>query len=457
MLLSFSLANFRSFRAEQTLSMLASKRLGPCADSRHVCQLPGTQEHALRVAALYGANGAGKSNLARAVLALQRLVCQGTAPGDEMQREPFLLDEHSRSVPTSFEVQFAQEGSVFRYGVCLDALRVHEEWLSMYVGKKERNLFTRVSTDSGSTTVELGPAANGDGGSTKVQSLAEVAARPNQLFLTEVRNLDDPKAQGPRLHSVIQWFTSTLKVIPPGAAFASLTERVTSDKEFARFAGEFLRNASTGVRFLDAEYLDVPKSKVPGELLDGPEGQGPEHFLRFLASRGWEFVGERGNDSLTLRRIVATHTGQDGHTVSLPLNEESDGTRRLLHLLPALYQLTKDSRVYVVDELERSMHPILARKFVEFFVKAGGGSSSQLIFTTHESGLLDLDLVRRDGIWFAEKDRDGATHLYSLADFKVRNDLRIDKGYLQGRFGAVPFLGGIDRLLEHETLAEAVQ
>ena len=100
------------------------------------------------------------------------------------------------------------------------------------------------------------------------------------------------------------------------------------------------------------------------------------------------------------------------------------------------------------------MHPILARKFIEFFLKGARSTNSQTIFTTHESTLLDLDILRRDGIWFTEKNEFGATHLYSLSEFKVRNDLRIDKGYLQGRFGAIPFLGGIDHLIEAETGAE---
>lgn len=457
MLLSFSVANFRSFRVEQSLSTLASKRLGPCAGSAHVYPLPGTQEHALRVAALYGANAAGKSNVVRACLALQRLVCEGTDPGDEMPRDPFLLDDSSRNEPTSFEVQFVQDGTVFRYGACFDAQRVHEEWLSAYEGKKERSLFARTSTDTGDTTVELGPAATGESSTTKLRSLAEVAARPNQLFLNEVRNLDNPQAQGVRLHCVIQWFTSTLKVIPPGAAFVSLIEKVASEEEFARFASEFLRDASTGISSLETESLEIPKSQFPPAVLDTLEGERHDRYLPAPLPVGWEFVKETGGDTVKIRRIVASHVDEERRTVQLPLNKESDGSQRLLHLLPALYQLAKHPRVYVVDELERSMHPMLARKFVEFFVKAGDGSNSQLIFTTHESGLLDLDLIRRDGIWFAEKDRDGATHLYSLADFKVRNDLRIDKGYLQGRFGAVPFLNGLDRLIERQTSTEAAR
>jgi AAA15 family ATPase/GTPase len=136
--------------------------------------------------------------------------------------------------------------------------------------------------------------------------------------------------------------------------------------------------------------------------------------------------------------------------VSLDLQEESDGTRRLLNLIPAL-QTHGGSAVYFIDEIDRSLHPMLVWKFLEFFLKSPADGHRQIIVTTHESNLLDLDLLRRDEIWFAEKDQDAATHLYSMVDFKVRKDHEIRKHYLQGRFGAVPFLGNLDRLLEEQT------
>jgi AAA15 family ATPase/GTPase len=155
------------------------------------------------------------------------------------------------------------------------------------------------------------------------------------------------------------------------------------------------------------------------------------------------------------RRITARHDTPQGDQVEFLFKDESDGSRRLMHLLPALFVLKTSGGAFVIDELERSMHPMLARKLVEFFINTANSLPSQVIFTTHESTLLDLDLMRRDEIWFAEKDQAGATHLYSLADFKVRKDLRIEKGYFDGRFGAIPFLGGIDRLIEEQSSAEA--
>jgi len=448
MLLSFSVENYRSFGTEQTLNLLASKRSRPNFPSHHCCKVPGTEEHALRVAALYGANGAGKSNLVGALALLKRLVVSGASPGEPVPYKPFLLDPESPTKPTSFELQFLEEDEVFRYGICYDAKRVHEEWLDVYEGAKERNLFSRGDKEDGSVEVSLGPAAGEKNGSQKIRALAEVGARPNQPFMTEVVNLDDPKAQGPRFQRAVNWFKSTLLAVGPDTRFGLLPLHmlIAKDEGFAEFAGRFLREASTGIADLVARTEVIPRSELGSafvsELMEG-------------LSEGSVAVTHGPSELVSLHRILALHDSARDLRVAFPLNEESDGSKRLLDLLPALYRLTGQGGVFVIDELERSMHPMLARKFIESFLKIAPKSQSQLIFTTHESTLLDLDLLRRDGIWFAEKDDKGATQLYSLADFKVRKDLRIEKGYLEGRFGAIPFLGGIDHLIEEGATAEA--
>ena len=132
----------------------------------------------------------------------------------------------------------------------------------------------------------------------------------------------------------------------------------------------------------------------------------------------------------------------------LPLSAESDGTLRLLHLIHALYEVQPGKAVYFIDELDRSLHPLLVYKYLEYFLSVCTQSPCQIIVTTHETHLLDLDLLRRDEIWLAEKDSSAATHLYALTEFNVRKDLQVRKGYLGGRFGAVPLLGGIDQMRE---------
>jgi hypothetical protein len=153
--------------------------------------------------------------------------------------------------------------------------------------------------------------------------------------------------------------------------------------------------------------------------------------------------------SMSLRSV---HAVADGREVMMNFSEESDGTRRLLNLIPALHGLKENPMVFFIDEIDRSMHPMLSWKFLDCFLKTNG--HGQLLVTTHESNLLDHNLVRRDEVWFAEKNLRSATQLYSLSEFQIRKDLEIRKHYLQGRFGAVPFLGEIDRLFPEKGACE---
>jgi hypothetical protein len=328
----------------------------------------------------------------------------------------------------------------------------------VYEGKKERNLFTRASAEDGAVSVRLGSAAKDASRSqNKMKALVEVGARPNQLFLTEIVNLDDPEAQGPHFPRAITWFRSMLQIIEADARFTKLAEMIAADERFVAFASRFLQDASTGIANLEVHTDEITRSAVAPYVWDGlveRVREGDE--VPFLMEEGQIVVLSRPEqDAIKVDSIEALHESANGKRIRFPLHEESDGTQRLLNLLPALQFATRLGCAFVIDELERSMHPMLARKFVDFFLKAVPNLERQLIFATHESTLLDLELVRRDGIWFTEKDPEGATHLYSLADFKVRKDLRIDKGYFQGRFGAVPFLGGIDRLMEEQAAREA--
>ncbi len=452
MLLSFSVENFRSFKEEQTLGLIASKRLGDTSNPTHCIPIPDTDEASLRVAAIYGANGAGKTNLVRALRMVEQMVLHGTPPGKRISHEPFLLDNEEQEKPTCFELQFLQDGRVFRYGFCFDTESIYEEWLSFYEGKKERSIFTRIPSKKGAANVELGPNSGGYAYPARLMALAKVGARPNQLFLTEIVNLDDEEDQGALCQEAITWFSSTLSIIEVGSRFEMLAETLATDNVFADFAGTFLREANTGIAGLSVQTKEIPRAKastVPSDIWTQLDQNLEEDHVAVLPGPDGAdlFIDGSQKDVVKLRQITARHDAL-GCDVQFPLHEESDGSRQLLNLLPALYKQQKAGGVFVIDELERSMHPILARKFVEFFLKTAKGSNSQLIFSTHESTLLDLDILRRDGIWFTEKDESGATQLYSLADFKVRNDLRVDKGYLQGRFGAIPFLGGIDHLIE---------
>lgn len=455
MIVSFSVENFRSFAGDETFSLVASNRFAGHHES-HAVPIPGASERVLRTAVLYGANGAGKSNLFKALMYLRTMALRARKKNSGTGRESFRFADAGDS-PSSFDLQFIAGGKLYRFGFKVDDNRVSEEWLVRIEGGKEKELYERITDAAGKVRVE----ANGlKSSGNKIGALASIGGPQNQTFLATARVTLDPVDYGDELTSVFEWFEETLTLIRPDAPFAQLGSLLAHDVEFLKFASEFLKSTSTGVNNLNVVKKELSedqlRSLLPDKLVTDIISDMNEDGMSVVAlGEGREVLVERtGENHYYLLTVQAEHEHQAGRVIPLELAEESDGTRRLLHLIPALHHLRTKGGVFVIDEIDRSMHPMLTWKFLEFFLSCCEGEQRQIIVTTHESNLLDLELLRRDEIWFAEKDKGGATKLYSLTDFKVRTDLAVRKHYLQGRFGAVPFLGSLDRLLVAEDVAE---
>lgn len=444
MLVSFSVSNFRSFDGEQTFSLVASNRLSGKHEG-HLVAIPNSDSRVLRAGVIYGANGAGKSNLFKALRLLKAIATSTRKKGAPIRREAFRFGDRLAE-PTTFDLQFISHNQLFRYGVKVNDTQVLEEWLMRISDGTEKSVYERISTADGGVQVELGKAAETN---SKFNALARIGGPRNQSFLATIWSTLDGRELTEDVIHVYLWFMRLGLVSPR----QSETGRLWADPGLLEFASDFLRSSSTGVESLavvgtpltEEEFTAlVPRGSVP-ELSENGSSE-------YLLPNNDVVVRVERDDGLrySRRRLQALHHISSGGTACLDLPDESDGTRRLLQLIPALHQLRSSGNVYVIDEIDRSLHPMMVRNFLEFFLNSREGEHRQLIVTTHESSLLDQDLLRRDEIWFAEKDKAGATSLYSLLDFKVRNDLEIRKHYLQGRFGAVPFLGGIKRLMEDE-------
>ncbi len=453
MLISFSVGNFRSFSDEQTLSFVASKKLA--SHSNHLFPIPDTKQHVLRMAVMYGANGAGKSNLFKA-LSFAKSIAVGTrAKGATTGREAFCFPNHSEE-PSSFDLQFISEGGVYRYGFKVSDNHITEEWLFKVKGSRERILYERITESEGKVIISSPGFKSAD----KVSLLAEIGGPQNQSFLATVIATIDSTDVSADIRAVSNWFQLHLNLIGPHDPIEPIGHTLSTDSEFLQFAGDFLRSSSTGVERLNVDKVEISEEEltrllpkhVKDKLLADLESDGEGTAIVSLG-KDVEVLLERKDSNQFYRiTIQATHKTSANYVGSLDLSEESDGTRRLLQLMPVLHRAKSDSEVYFVDEIDRSMHPMLIWKFLESFVRSCCDGDSQLIVTTHESNLLDLDLFRRDEIYFVEKNDSLATQVYSLMDFKVRKDLEIRKHYLQGRFGAVPFLGNVDRLVELESV-----
>lgn len=450
MLVSFSVSNFRSFDQEQNLSLVASGRLGG-AHETHAIPVPSSAEKVLRAGVLYGANGAGKSNLITALQYAKRVALGLRTASSGTGRVPFRLREQ-RDQPSTFDLQFVANGNLYRFGFSVDDERILEEWLIHVVGNKESPIYERCADADYRVKIE---APGLKDGSVRLKALVTVGGRHNQSFLATVRANLESRDFGDHLGAVINWLDDGLTVIGPDTRPNIVGEQLAINEEFRKFAGNFLKASSTGVDRLNVERTELSKGEMQALVPEATlfsilKGLDQQDSLMMRLPSGRELLVERKSDGDHFYQVAiqVTHRDESEKEAALELAEESDGTRRLLDLISALYSLTRRSAVYVIDEIDRSIHPMLVYKFLEYFLSVCTRMPCQVIVTTHETHLLDLNLLRRDEIWFVEKDGASATRLFSLTDFKVRKDLQIEKGYFEGRFGAVPFLRDIDRLIE---------
>ncbi|CUI06242.1 AAA family ATPase [Massilia antarctica] len=453
MLVSLSISNFRSFLSEETFSLVASKRLA-ATHPNHIVPIPNSDESVLRTAVIYGANGAGKSNLFRALRYVQLVGLRPNKKNNGSRRERFDFSEDSARLST-FDVQFIANEKLYRFGFKCDDSRINEEWLVEVIGGRERVIYERVTHSDGRVEIE---APELEKVNKKISAIITIGGPQNQSFLSTINATLESEDFGDDLSKVIEWFAKDLNLIAPNQVYAPLAHELVEDSKFLRFAGDFLKSSATGIDHLITDKKEMSeeelKALVPSDVWNkfiehaSDADEGEMGLLRM--PNGDSLIIEKTSENHFYKISVrAAHRMGDGRFSQLDLKEESDGTRRLLDLVPALHYLHNNNNgVYFIDEIDRSMHPMLVRRLIEFFLASCTRASGQLIVTTHESTLLDLDLLRRDEIWFAEKDGDLETKIYSLMDFKVRTDLDIRKNYLNGRFGAIPFLGDWKALLK---------
>jgi uncharacterized protein len=441
MLLQFTFENFACFSEESHFSMVAS------ADEEHADHLvqieTGRKPRILRTATLYGANAHGKTKMIEALRFARSLIVDGTKSGQPIRVSPFRLDKQRLDAPSRFEFVISYESVEYTYGFLVDSERVHEEWLYARPNVQEVPYFERVTDSQEKVTVEAGFSLVGR--AKKERQFIEFVAkgtRPNQLFLTEAvdRNVE-------KLEPLYNWFKDVLTIISATARFQPIEVRSSKEQDFVTFIGNFLKKAGTGIDSVEAveEEWDYDKCLpgVPEDIKNKMEADVKKgRIINFMTDEGASFsicIDKSGK--IVMVRLKTVHVGKDGLRVLFDFEEESAGTQRLMDILPILADIRADEKVYVIDELDRKLHPLLSRLFIESYLEqCCDERRGQLIFTTHDTHLLDLNLLRRDEIWFLQKDSEGSSKLYSLSDLKVRPDLKIEKGYLNGRFGGIPVI-----------------
>ncbi len=451
MLLQFSVVNFLSIKDEVVLNMAPAK--SRTMRNHEITDARNKKTTALPLASIYGANASGKSNLVIGMVFAKNLIIKGTRGDQKTGATPHRLDPKSEKQPCRFEFVFKHDGVLYTYGFVVSPEAVLEEWLFAYFSNQEAKIFERTTQD-GTTKVEPGPKLIKDAGGTRFIEFIAKSTRPNQLFLAEAveKNIEFVKP-------VAHWFSDHLKIIEADAHFFALASQASADGGLLEYLSHFLRIADTGVKGIRSVREEVDLEKYLG--ISSAQTEEIREKLLSQTNEGHAGVFEvtKAGRTLSLRReedgtivrheLKTEHQQTEGGEVKFDISSESDGTRRLMHLAPILYDMSQHDVVFVVDELDRSLHTALAKLFIES-VLAGvfeKGLRSQLILTTHDTNLLDRKLLRRDEIWFMEKDNEGASHLSSLAEFKVSDGLNYENGYLNGRFGAIPFVGNYRELL----------
>lgn len=420
MLIRFRVSNYRSIRETQELSLVASSR----DDRDDVYHDQATGLDLLRVAAIYGANAAGKTNVLAGLEFLQNAVRDshsGWKPEEPIPWEPFLLDAESRARPTSFEIDFLLAGTRYQYGVELDAERVRKEWLHAYPSQRRQVWFDR---DAGAAEpFTFGKHLKGN--NRTIESLT----RKNSFFLS-VAAANNHQALLP----VYLWLVGDLRFLAPANRPAQEAHNLLlldgAEKLRARVLS-LLQLADLGI--VDIEVRREPFSFEEFYRMSLEDNRRAERRLRLRN------VLERG-----LPKLVLQHQSHGG-AVPFTLENESHGTRAWLTLTVVLLYALDSGGILAVDELDASLHPRLCFELLRLFQDpAWNPKGAQLIFNTHDTTLLGNLLgepgLHRDQVWFVEKDSEGATHLYPLTDFSPRKDENLERGYLQGRYGAIPFI-----------------
>lgn len=401
MILKFCVENFLSLKSRAELSFVASTLKEPLPEENDLISEPEIGLSILRSAVIYGANASGKSNVLKALAFYKRFITDSfinSQAGTPITVEGFRLNVQTENAPTFMEATFLIGDFVYRFGFEVDRKSVKEEWLYQRANKKRAKEVELFYRENGSISVH-----------SKCPLIQEIVdkkmIRDNALVLSTAAQFNDPKAV-----EILNWLSDTQVL------FCSEDEYLWEQ----------------AIKHLDDD-------KVRERITE---------FARY-ADLGIDGILKIDN------RIVSSHRqfdadGRDSGNVSFSFNNnESEGTIKYFSLAYPIIDALDNGKRVVVDELDSKLHPLLVRKIITLFNSSKTNpNGAQLLFTTHDTYLLGAGLLRRDQIWFTQKDGVGATSLYSLAEYKVRSNAAFDRDYINGRYGATPIIGEIEKIFE---------
>lgn len=448
MLIRFTIENFLSFKDRVVFSMIPGK--GTLKPNHKTKTIKGIS--ALKTSVVFGANASGKSNLIKAIDFGKKLILLGTKNEQLISYQNYRLDSTTISGNSRIEYEIQNKGKNYAYGFVFNSKEIVEEWLYEITKKKESKIFER-----NNSTFDLGQLFKKNKKKEQQQFLKFIAKGTpnNQLFLTEIktRKVKDNVSDINDLLNVIDWFQYSLKVILPNDKYnEGVKFELKDDSKLQKIFEELLNYFDTGINGICLEKIEQENIEFPSKILDKIKED-----LFNLKSKNVRvvvvssinttyFISKKGNDVL-VHKFMTKHNKKGQQKKELfDTSDESDGTNRIIDFIPLIMDLLQGNNVFIIDEIERSLHPNLIYDLFDLFLDKSENINSQLITASHESSLLTQKLLRKDEIWFVVKNKDGVSHLHSLEEYNIRFDKKIRKDYLLGRFKAIPRIGDRNKL-----------
>ncbi len=427
MLIEFSVGNYRSFKEQVTFSMVAANLVAKDKklDENNVFEVDDDLK-LLKSAAIYGANASGKSNLDKALEFMRWFMINSSKETQSTEKigvERFKLSTETEEKPSFFEIVFLMNGKRYRYGFEATRDKVVSEWLFYVPKSRETKLFERKLDN-----ITVSKTYKADG--------IQQKTRHNALFLSVSAQFNVKIAE-----EILDWLTNKVKIVSGlddrgyrGYTVSCLMNNDNKDKIL-----QLLKKLDLGFGDVKVEESEFTIDSLPSEL--------PDEIKNFILTN----VGRKGI-SVSVQTMHQKFDGK-GNPVSTDMfdldAQESEGTQKVFALAGPLVDALKNGKVLIIDEFDARIHPLISRAIVELFnSNETNPSNAQLIFMTHDTNLLSNKLFRRDQIWFVEKNRYGATDLYSLAEYKIRNDASFESDYIKGRYGAIPYIGNLNHLID---------
>ncbi|MBD2385697.1 AAA family ATPase [Cylindrospermum sp. FACHB-282] len=436
MLIEFSVENYRSIQEKQTLSMVASDD-ETILDSNTFPTPNNDDLRLVKSAVIYGPNASGKSNLLRAIDTLRYLVINSATRmqlGHPLPIEPFILNSESAKQPSIFEVIFIHKGMRYEYGISLNQERIYEEWLIAYPNERQQNWLSRkYLPDNPELQADEGYEWTFGRGLKGEKKIIRKFVRSNSLFLSHAAQNNHPQ-----LREIFEYFRDKMNIL--GHRYTDIgfpLSLLNKNSSFKEKVAKLIAEADIGIS-------DIKIQIDPG--LTSEELSKMDTFsLQFISQKAdFQYMAEETIDTLEEFDIITIHKMNDSEEeIEFDIADESTGTKRLFEIAAYWLYALQNGEVILVDEIDTSLHPVLSIELVKMFNDPEiNKNNAQLIFTTHDTTLLDEEIFRKDQVWFTEKDK-SMTKLYSLLGFRPREDESLQKGYLLGRYGAIPFINGL--------------